>query len=151
VTSDTVGLQTNVTVTVHDASTGEVLGEQRAHNLVVNDGLNLIRDLLEGTATGPITHFALGTDSTPVTASDTALGVEVFRDVLAGTTANAQQLVLSYYLNSADANGNTLSEAGLFNAASAGTMFARVALSPPIAKTAAVAVSFFWTINLGAA
>jgi hypothetical protein len=148
--TDTVGLETNVTVTVHDASTGEVLGEQRAHNLVVNDGLNLIRDLLEGTATGPITHFALGTDSTPVTASDTALGVEVFRDVLAGTTANAQQLVLSYYLNSADANSNLLAELGLFDAASAGTMFARVVLSPAINKTAAIAVTFNWTVNLGA-
>jgi hypothetical protein len=132
-------------------TTGDIVASGEAHNLVTNAGLNLVRDLLDGDSVAGITHFAVGTGTAAVTALDTALGTEVFRDVAGGRTSNAQQLVLSYYLNSADANGNTLSEAGLFNAASAGTMFARVALSPPITKTAAVAVSFFWTINLGAA
>lgn len=55
-----------------------------------------------------------------------------------------------YYLGSGSANGNTLGEAGLFNAASGGTMFARVKLSPTIVKTSSIAVTFTWTINLGA-
>ena len=143
-------MQTNVHVAVTDAATGAVLAEQAAHNLVVNDGLNLIRDLLDGDAVAGITHFAVGTGTAAATAGDTALGTEVFRAAVTGRTSNSQQLVVSYYLPSGSANGNTLTEAGLFNAASVGTMFARVKLASSIVKTASIAVTFTWTINLGA-
>jgi hypothetical protein len=45
---------------------------------------------------------------------------------------------------------STETEAGIFNAASGGTMLCRVKLSPTIVKTASIAVTFTWTINLGA-
>lgn len=146
-----VALAANVLVEVHDASTGAVLERREAHNLVVNDGLNLVRDLLDGDSVAGLTHFAVGTGTAATAAGDTALGGEVFRDAVGGRTSNAQQLVASYYLGSGSANGNTLGEAGLFNAASGGTMFARVKLSPTIVKTSSIAVTFTWTINLGAA
>lgn len=148
--TDTVWLAANVLVVVQDATTGAEMTRQEQHNLVVNAGLNLIRDLLDGDAVAGITHFAVGTGTTAVTASDTALVTEVSRAAVAGRTSNAQQLVVSYYLPSGTANGNTLAEAGIFNAASGGTMFARVKLSPTIVKTASIAVTFTWTINLGA-
>jgi hypothetical protein len=139
-----------VLVEVRDADTGAVLAVERAHNLVVDDGLDLIRDLLDGDAVAGITHLAVGTGTVAVTAGDTALGTEVFRDAVTSRTSYAQQLVVSYYLASGSANGYTLTEAGLFNAAAAGTMFARVKLASSIAKTASIAVTFTWTINLGA-
>lgn len=146
----TVKLRDNVRVMVSDATTGETLHEETQHNLVVNDGLNLIRDLLDGDAVSGITHLAVGTGTTAVSAAQTALVTQVFRDALTSKTSNAQQLVVSYYLASGSANGNTLAEAGLFNAAAAGTMFARVKLASTIVKTASIAVTFTWTINLGA-
>lgn len=146
----TVQLQDNVRVVVSDAITGETLHEETQHNLVVNAGLNLIRDLLDGDAVAGLTHFAVGTGTTAVSASQTALTTQVFRDAVTSRTSNAQQLVITYYLASGSANGNTLAEAGLFNAASGGTMFARVKLASTIVKTASIAVTFTWTINLGA-
>lgn len=146
----TIDVLSNVRVTVTDAATGELLNEQHHHNLVVNDGLNLIRDLLDGDAVAGLTHLAVGTGTAATTAASAALGTEVFRDAVIGRTSNAQQLVISYYLGSGSANGNTLSEAGIFNAASSGTMFARVKLGTTIVKTASIAVTFNWTINLGA-
>lgn len=140
----------NVHWYAHDVATGEIVASGEAHNLVTNAGLNLVRDLLDGDSVAGITHFAVGTGSAVVTALDTTLDNEVFRDTVSGRTSNAQQLVVQYYLGSGDANGNTLTELGLFNAASAGTLFARVALGTSVVKTAAIAVTFNWSINLGA-
>ena len=140
----------NVHITVRDATTGELLAEQTQRNLVVNAGLNLIRDFLDGDAPTAPTHFGYGTGTNAVTAGDTALQTQVARDTLTSKTSNAQQQVFTYYLGSATANGNTLGEAGIFNAASGGTMLCRVKLSPTIVKTASIAVTFTWTINLGA-
>jgi hypothetical protein len=146
-----VNVSANVQVTIQDAATGAIVAQQEHKNLVVSGGLDLIRDLLDGDAVAGLTHFAVGTDTGTVSATQTSLGDEKFRDTVTQRTSNAQQLVVSYYLASGSANSNTLSEAGLFNDASAGTMFARVLLSPAVVKTAAVAVTFNWTINLGAA
>jgi hypothetical protein len=141
----------NVHVAVRDAVTGELLAEQTHRNLVVNAGLNLIRDFLDGDAPTAPTHFGYGTGTNAVAAGDTALQTQVARDTLTSKTGtNAQQQVYTYYLGSGTGNGNTLAEAGIFNAASGGTMLCRVRLNPTIVKTASVAVTFTWTINLGA-
>ncbi len=145
-----IQLTDNVHVTVRDAVTGELLAEQTQRNLVVNAGLNLIRDFLDGDAPTAPTHFGYGTGTNAVAAGDTALQTQVARDTLTSKTSNAQQQVYTYYLGSATANGNTLGEAGIFTAASGGTMLCRVKLSPTIVKTASIAVTFTWTINLGA-
>jgi hypothetical protein len=146
-----VQLTDNVHVQVRDAATGELLAEQTHRNLVVNAGLNLIRDFLDGDAPTAPTHFGYGTGTAAVTAGDTALQFQVARDTLTSKTGtNAQQQVYTYYLGSLTGNGNTLGEAGIFNAASGGTMLCRVKLSPTIVKTASIAVTFTWTINLGA-
>jgi hypothetical protein len=140
----------NVLIDVLNADTGQIIATQEHHNLVVDDGLNLLRDFLDGATVAGLSHFALGTGTAAVLAADTALDTEVFRDTFAGTTTASKTLTISYFLNSGDANGNTLSEAGLFNDPTAGTMFARVLLSPAIVKTSSIAVTFTWTINMGA-
>ena len=122
---------------------------QEAHNLAVTAGRNLIRDFLNGDAVTGLTHFALGTDGTAVTAADTALGAEVFRDVFTQTTKDAAKLTVKYYLDSSSANGNTLREAALLNAASGGTMYARVALPDAIVKTTSLAYTFTWDLTWG--
>lgn len=147
---ESVHFGANVLIAVHDAATGAELSRQVQHNLVVNAGLNLIRDLLDGDAVAGITHFAVGTGAAAVAAGDTTLSTEVFRAAVTSRTSNAQQLVVSYYLASGSANGNTLTNAGLFNSASSGTMFARVKFASSVVKTSSIAVTFTWTINLGA-
>lgn len=141
----------NVWVDLIDVATGAVIERQETHNLVVNAGLNMIRDMVNGTSVAGVSRFAIGTGTNPVQATDTALQTEVLRDVFTGpATTGAQNLTIQYYLSSTSANGNTLTEAGLFNAASAGTMYARVLLASAIVKSSAVAVSFTWTLTWGA-
>lgn len=147
----TIHLGVNVHVEVHDADTGELLHEQDVHNLVVNAGLNLIRDLLDGDAPAGLTYFAVGTSATAASAAQTTLVAETFRAAVTSRTSDAQKLTVKYYLPSGSGNGATLAEVGLFNHVSAGTMFARAVLSSTIAKTSAITVTFTWDINLAAA
>lgn len=123
--------------------------QKRVKNKVVLSGRNLMRDLLTGDSTADVSHIAVGTSGTVVADSDTALGGEVTRLAFTKHATSDNQAVFYLYLPSTAANGSTLQEAGIFNAASAGDMFAR-ATHTSIAKTASIAIYYTWTINLGA-
>jgi hypothetical protein len=90
---------------------------------------------------------AVGTGSGTPASGDTALGTEVFRDVITQVTTSAASMVVRYYLGPNDANGHTLREAGLFNAPSAGTLYARRLFASPIVKTIDLAVTIEWTLT----
>lgn len=137
-------------VEVADVKTGEILARFTSKNLVVTAGRNQLRDRLYSASPAAISYFALGTNATAVVAADTTLGTEVGRYLFTSTSVSVGQLTVKYYLNSATLNGNTLREAGIFNAAGAGTMYCRTVLSTPIVKTASVAVTFTWTLNFSA-
>ena len=94
--------------------------------MIVNSGLNLMRDLLSDPTKMPPSHFAVGTGTNQVSANDTALESEVARVALAAK-AGPSPGVFSYVgeLLSTDANGNNLSEMGVLNAASGGDMLLR--------------------------
>ncbi len=139
----------NVTIEQVDAVTGRLLARERVHNLVTLAGRNLARDLLVGDATATLTHFALGTGTTSVVAGDTALETEVYRDVITQTSTSDGEVEVKQYLSSTEANGSSLSEAGLLTASTGGVLFARVTYTP-IAKTSSIAVSFTWTVTIGA-
>ena len=123
---------------------------QDVKNLVVDSGLNLIRDRLAGTSALFPTHLAVGTGSTAASAAQTTLVTEVFRDALTSTTTASKAVTFKYYLASGSANGNTIREIGLFTASSGGTMVARAVLASPIVKTSSVTATFTWTLNLSA-
>ncbi len=128
------------------AGRGRLVRRERRHNLVTTAGLNLLRDRLSGSGDA-LSHFAVGMGSTPVALGDTALDTEVFRDTFTQTVPGSTQLVYRYYLGPSSANGNTLAEAGLLNAAAAGDLYARIVLGSTIVKTSAIAVTFGWTLS----
>jgi hypothetical protein len=140
-------VRANVTVQVIDAASRRVLRTERQHNLVVTAGRNLIRDLLNGDAVAGLTYFALGTGTTAVQPTDTTLATEVFRNAVTQRVKAAGELTVKYFLATGEANGNTLAEAGIFNAVSSGTLFARVVLASTIVKTSAIEVTFAWDLT----
>jgi hypothetical protein len=147
-----VDVRANVCVEVCDVRTGRVLRRIRRHNLVVNAGLRLLRDIVYGDAP-TLSHGAVGTDATPTAAGHVALVAEVFRDQLgqrSRTLYDLPRLVLKFVVGSQHANGTTLREAGLFNAASAGSMYAR-ATPEDVVKTDAILVIYTWTLEWSAA
>lgn len=136
----------NLCVEVRDAE-GRLLSRERGHNLVPTAGRNLLRNFLNGDAPAGITHFGIGTGSTAVSNNDTALGTEVLREVVTSKTKTDLKLTVKYYLAVGSGNGNTIREAGLFNAAAAGTMYARYVLTSSIVKTSSIAVTFTWELT----
>jgi hypothetical protein len=150
--SDQDKANANVKIEVIDVNTKEILQVIEKHNLVVTLGRSLICDLLAMTVgvTG-LNYFAVGLSTTAVTLADIKLGTEEFRDSFTKVTVSGNNVKYQYYLASSDANGHTLTEAGLFGdnatgTADTGTLFARVT-HDGISKAINVAINYSWDIT----
>lgn len=100
----------NVTRRILRADTGEEVSVFRAHNQVLDTGLQVILDRLRGI--GPaLTTFALGTGATPPEPDDTGPEGEVWRSDLSLLTRTGPILEAQYYLASNMCNGQSLQSA----------------------------------------
>ena len=126
-----LGLKGKVKIRIYKAKTGEVI-EEEFDNLVVNVGkaevAKLIGSGLGGTAFG---YIAIGTGTTAEAATDTALEAEVIRKAATVTsvTTNVTDDTAQFEASFSSADGLTgtsaITEYGLFNDPSAGTMLSR--------------------------
>lgn len=127
--------------------------EWTTHNLVTTAGKTVIANRLAGLSAVPVLGwFAIGTGVAEPVMSDVLLGAEILRAPLTNLTLTAPGvLTATYYLDTSTGNGSTLGEIGLFNVVTANTatLIARALLSPVIAKTSALAVTFTWTVTIG--
>lgn len=138
--------KTNVTITACDIN-GNLLHEYKEHNMAVTSGRNLIRDLLNNSTTASgLTHFAIGTSTSAVTSTQTTLSAQVFIDTITQTVTDTAKLTVRYFLGTADANGSTLTEAGIFNSSASGTMYSRVTHTG-IVKDASTTVTYTWELT----
>ncbi len=117
--NDQISLTGALTVTKN----GQVVRE--INNLVVTAGKALVASRLAD-AGAVVSHMAVGTSSTAAAAGNTTLGAEVDRNALTvnGGTVSGTAVTYECTWNAGDGTG-ALTEAGLFNAASGGTMLAR--------------------------
>lgn len=92
-------------------------------NQVVGSGEVLIASRLVDSADDPISHMAIGDDSTSVNSADVALKSELAR-VAVTTTRNGNVISYSAVFNAGVGTG-AIKEAGLFNDGSAGIMLCR--------------------------
>jgi hypothetical protein len=146
-----ISISCNVAIRVHNHETG-ARRLIRTHNLVVASGLNKIRDLIGYPITGDIwtpAYVALGTSNTATTSAMTTLIGEVYRKAITQREALTAGLVFYLYLDTTEANGNTLCSVGLFTESSGGELWSR-AVHTAIVKSSAVSVNYEWTWNLAA-
>lgn len=106
----------NVAVRVYDVKTNLLIEEHIGHNLVTLATRNIIRDMFNG-GWGNINtkSIALGTGDTVATPNDIILENEIYRTYVESRIPGNKNLVINYFLNSLSLNGQTLTEAGLFN------------------------------------
>ena len=125
---------------------GNVKQEVVVPNLVVTTGKNLIASRLKDTTDAAMSHIAIGTDSTAAAAGDTALGSEAGRVALTSTTVTTNYVA---YVASFGAGTGTgaITEAGLLNASSGGTLLCRTVFSV-INKGAADTLGITWTVTV---
>ena len=127
---------------------GNIKDERKIENLIVDAGLNFICDRMKDDETA-MTHMALGSGSTAAAAGDTALGSQLgSREALDSSTVTNNQIVYVASFEAGDATG-AVTEAGIFNAASGGTMLCRTVFSV-VNKAADDTLTVNWTITLTA-
>lgn len=123
---------------------GQVVDKREVTNVITTNGVNLIATLVSGSGTA-FSDMAIGTDSTSESASDQTLGAEVGRVTL--TSKNVSSATISYVGDFPAGTGTgSITEAGIFNASSNGTMLNRTTFSA-VNKTASDALKITWNVS----
>ena len=123
---------------------GEVV--QEVDNLVVTAGKGYVASRMKDTTATAMSHMAIGSGSTAAAASDTALGNQLGRVALTSTTVSAA--VVTYVASFPAGTGTgAVTEAGILNASSGGTMLCRTVFSV-VNKGASDSMTVTWTVTV---
>lgn len=131
---------------------GQIKDTREVDNLVVNAGLAFIASRMVGTSAAVMSHMALGSSSTAAAAAQTDVqSVLGSRKALSSTAivgANSNQVQYVAAFVAGEATGAVV-EAGIFNAASAGTMLCRTTFAV-VNKEANDTMTITWTVTISA-
>ena len=131
-----------VTLTKPDGNVHETV----VPNIVVTDGKEYIASRMKDASATAMSHMAIGTGSTAAAASDAALGTEAGRVALTSTTVSSN--AVAYVATFAAGTGTgAITEAGILNASSSGTLLCRTVFSV-INKGAADTLGITWTVTV---
>jgi hypothetical protein len=137
--------QLRIVVTAAD---GSIVEDKTVKNLVVDTGLNFIVKRMKDTTADVMSHMSLGTGTTAAAAADTTLQTELAgsRVSLTSTSVTANQIT---YIASFAAGVGTgaVTEAGIFNNTSGGTMLCRTVF-PVVNKQAGDSMTVTWTVTV---
>ena len=126
---------------------GNVKDTREDHNLVVTGGKGVIADRMKGAPSiGAMTHMGVGSGTVAAAVGDadiTILGARVLLD----STAVAGAVITYVCTFNAGAGTGAVTEAGIFNASTAGTMLSRV-MFPVVNKAAGDTMVVTWTITI---
>lgn len=128
---------------------GRLKQHHKDHNLVTTVGLYWIAGrLLDASIPDAASHIGVGTGTTAAALGDTALETPLgARQALA--SASVLDNVVTYTATfAAGVSTGAITEFGLFNAVSSGTMIAR-AIKPVINKEAGDSLAVVWTLTIG--
>ena len=146
--NDSLKLKGELNIVVKDKD-GNVKVDRHEKNLVVNTGLAFICSRMAGTSSSVMSHMGVGSGSTAAAAGDTDLGSLLgAREALDSTTATNNTITYVASFEAGDGTG-AITEAGIFNAASAGDMLCRTVFAV-VNKGADDTMSITWTITLSA-
>jgi len=119
---------------------------QKVDNLVVTAGKGYVASRMKDTSATAMSHMAIGTGSTAAAAGNTALGNQAARVSLTSTTVSGADIV---YVATFPAGTGTaaITEAGIFNASSSGTLLCRTVFSV-VNKGASDSMTITWTVTV---
>jgi hypothetical protein len=130
---------------------GKVKEQHEVDNLVVTVGKNFIASSMAKTTTNSpaaMTHMEVGTGTTAAAVGDTALQTPVASSRVSLTSTTVTNNNVAYVATFPAGTGTgALTEAGIFNAASTGTLLCRTVFSV-INKGAADTLGITWTVTV---
>jgi len=119
---------------------------QEVPNLVVTDGKEYVASRMKDTTKAAMSHMAIGTVSTAAAASDSALGGQANRGALTSATVTGTTITYIATFGAGSGTG-AITEAGLFNASSAGDMLCRTVFAV-INKGSSDSMTITWTVTV---
>ena len=128
---------------------GNLKTSVEVENLVVTAGLGFISSRMKDATAAAMSHMAVGSGTTAAAAGQSALISELGRSALTSTTVTGAQVAYVATFGPGVGTG-AVTEAGLFNGASSGTMLCRTVFSV-VNKDAGDTMSITWTVTLAAA
>lgn len=134
-------------IVLKDAN-GNIKEVRDLKNIVTSAGKAWIAAVI-GTASGApalMSNMAIGTGTTAADASQTTLVTETARVVLSSTVVSGKTVTYTATFGAGQGTG-AVTEAGIFNAASAGTMLNRTTFSA-INKGSSDTISITWVVTL---
>jgi hypothetical protein len=128
---------------------GKLKTSVEVENLVVTAGLGFISSRMKDATAAAMSHMAVGSGTTAAAAGQSALISELGRSALTSTTVTGAQVAYVATFGPGVGTG-AVTEAGLFNGASSGTMLCRTVFSV-VNKDAGDTMTITWTVTLAAA
>jgi len=144
--TESINVKGNLNVVVYDKD-NNVKETRDVKNLVVASGKNYIANRMTSNANVIMSHMAIGSGNTAPTTSDTALGSEITRVALDSTTltGNTVTYVTTY---GAGVGTGSITEAGIFNDPTAGTMLCRTRFDV-VNKSNTDIIVITWNVTVG--
>lgn len=124
---------------------GKLKQEQNVKNLVVTTGKGYIAGRMVGTPTA-MSHMAIGSGTADPAVGDTTLGTELGRVSLTSGAASGAVVTYVAYFGAGTGTG-AVTEAGIFNASSAGTLLCRTEFAV-VNKGADDSLSITWIVTV---
>jgi hypothetical protein len=134
-----------LSIVVND-NAGNLKQELNVTNLVVDTGLDYIASRMKDTSATAMSHMAIGSGTDDPANDDTTLQTELGRVSLTSTTvtSNSVEYVATF---AAGTGTGAVTEAGIFNDVTAGTMLCRTEFAV-INKAAGDSMTITWTVTV---
>lgn len=109
-------------------------GEYKGENVITVVGLGICTSLISGTSTTPVKYIAIGKGALDEGVTNTVLADEVDRKLadISIITTDYTNDTIKYTATFTLLSDTTVTEIGLFDAASSGNLFARKVLDPGV-------------------
>jgi hypothetical protein len=134
-----------LSIVVND-NAGNLKQELNVTNLVVDAGLDYIASRMKDATETAMTHMAIGSGTTDPAPADTALQTQLGRVSLTSTTVTGNSVAYEASFPAGTGTG-AVTEAGIFNASSGGTMLCRTEFAV-INKAAGDSMTITWTVTV---
>lgn len=142
---DTLKMSGELQVVVRDIL-GAVKQEFTVPNLVVTVGKNYIASRITSASATVMSHMSIGTSTTTPSVGNTTLGTEAGRVILASFSAANNQVTATATFPAGTGTG-AITEAGIFNASTAGTLLCRTTF-PVVNKAAGDSIAITWVVTV---
>jgi hypothetical protein len=142
---DTLKMKGELEIVVRNKA-GQIKEIRQAKNLVVTAGKTYLASRAVGTASGIMSHMAIGTATGTPTAADTALGTEAGRVSLASSSNSANAITYTATFPAGTGTG-AITEAAVLNSSVGGTMLCRTTF-PVVNKAAGDSIAITWVVTI---